>query len=209
MNGNGDYLMVQFPKVNSKLYRFTKYDGNKSIKEIRLSFNTENPLNMKKLLYSIVVTVIFATSCQPKKTIPFDTVATTAELTKVLDTMYKAFETRDSTTFLSLMADDGFFCGTSPKDLWDKATYTKLIAATLADTSFSTKISVDRREIRFDKNGNSAFVVDQFFFEWNKKIPIRHIVHFIKRGNTWKCDFLSTNLIPKDEDFEQIYNAVK
>ncbi len=165
---------------------------------------------MKMLLYSMVVTVIFVTSCQPKQnTIPFDPIAVKADITKTLDTMYSAFETRDSNAFLSLMADDGFFCGTSPKDLWDKPTYSKLMRTMLADISFSTKISVDKREIRLDKNGNSAFVVDQFFFEWNKKIPIRHIVHFIKSGNTWKCDFLSTNLIPKDEDFEVIYSAVK
>jgi hypothetical protein len=154
--------------------------------------------------------VIFVTSCKLKtETAPFDPVAAKEDLTKTLDTMYSAFETRDSTVFLSLMSDDGFFCGTSPKDLWDKATYSGLMKAMLADTSFSTKISVDRREIRLDKSGNSAFVVDQFFFEWNKKIPIRHTIHFIKIGNTWKCDFLSTNLIPKDEDFEKIYNAVK
>ena len=79
----------------------------------------------------------------------------------------------------------------------------------LADTSLSTKISVDKREIRFDKTGNSAFVIDQFFFAWNNKIPVRHTVHFVKNGNAWKCDFLSTSYIPKDEDIDKIYNAVK
>ena len=140
---------------------------------------------------------------------PFDKVAAKEGLTKTLDTMYAAFTARDSTTFLSLMTEDGLFCGTSPKDIWEKANYAKLMTAMLADTSFSTKISVDRREIRFDITGNSAFVIDQFFFEWNLKIPVRHTIHFIKIGNTWKCDFLSTAFIPKDEDMDKIYNAVK
>ncbi len=165
---------------------------------------------MKKAFYSIVVALILLTSCQPKTdTVPFDKVAAKEDLTKTLDTMYAAFRDRNIKTFLSLMADDGLFCGTSPKDIWDKATYAKLMSAMLADTSLSTGIKVDRREIRFDTDGKSAFVIDQFFFEWNKRIPIRHTVHFIKSGEAWKCDFLSTALIPKDEDFEKIYNAVK
>ena len=165
---------------------------------------------MKKSIYSIVVAVVLLTSCQPKTDIvPFDKVAAKEGLTKTLDTMYAAFRDRNIKTFLSLMADDGLFCGTSPKDIWDKATYAKLMAAMLADATLSTGISVDRREIRFADNGNSAFVIDQFFFEWNKRIPVRHTVHFIRSGNTWKCDFLSTALIPKDEDFDKIYNAVK
>jgi ketosteroid isomerase-like protein len=183
---------------------FTTYLENKH------SFNSKNPFSMKNILYSLVVLVIFIASCQTKTdTVTFDSVRSKNDLTKTLDTMYAAFTARDINTFLSLLAKDGFFCGTSPKDLWDKATYAKLMTAMLADTSFSTKISVDKREIRFDQNGNSAFVVDQFFFEWNKRIPIRHIIHFVKNGDAWKCDFLSTALIPKDEDFEKIYNSVK
>ncbi len=165
---------------------------------------------MKNSYALLFVTLILIISCQPKqKTDPFDEVAAKEDLTKSLDTLYSAFENRDSTAFLSLMTDDGFFCGTSPYDLWRKKKYSKLITAMLSDTSFSTKISVGRREIRFEKSGNSAFVVDQFFFEWNKLIPVRHIFHFIKIGNVWKCDFLSTAFIPKDEDMDKIINALK
>lgn len=165
---------------------------------------------MKNTLRLLFVVLFIFTACQPKTaTTPFDKVAAKEGLTKTLDTMYAAFSARDSITFMSLMTEDGLFCGTSPKDFWDKATYAKLMTALLADTSLSTKISVDKREIRFDKTGNSAFVIDQFFFAWNNKIPVRHTIHFVKNGNAWKCDFLSTSFIPKDEDIDKIYNAVK
>lgn len=165
---------------------------------------------MKKIFYCMFLAMIFFTSCQPKtKAVSFDTVAAKEDLTKTLDKMYLAYNTRDIQTFLSLMADDGLYCGTDSKNIWDKAAYSKLMTAMFEDQSFSPNITVDQREIRFDNNGNSAMVVDQFFFEWNKKIPVRHIVHFNKHGNIWTCSFLSTTFIPNDEDLEKIFSAVK
>ena len=78
-----------------------------------------------------------------------------------------------------------------------------------ADPSFSPNITVDKREVRLENDGNSAMIVDQFFFEWNKKIPVRHIVHFVRIGDKWTCNFLSTTFIPNDEDLDKIFNAVK
>lgn len=165
---------------------------------------------MKKTIYSLIVSLILISSCQPKpQTVPFDPVATKEDLSKTLDQMYRAYNTRDIKSFLSLMADDGLFCGTDSKNLWDKTTYSKQMTAMFADPSFSPNIKVDKREIRLEKDGNSAMVVDQFFFEWNKKIPVRHIVHFVRIGDQWMCNFLSTTFIPDDEDLDKIFNAVK
>jgi hypothetical protein len=78
------------------------------------------------------------------------------------------------------MTNDGLFCGTNSDSLWDKVIYARLMTEMLKDPSFPPKILVDKREIRFDNNGNSAMIVDQFFLEWNKKIPVCHIVHFVR-----------------------------
>ncbi len=150
------------------------------------------------------------TACQPhNKSVPFNQDAAKADLAKTLDTMYLAYNTKDIKAFLSLMADDGLYCGTDPAELWDKATYSKQMTEMFADTSFSPGITPERREIRFDKDGNSAMVVDQFYFEWNKQIPIRHIAHFTRSGNKWTCNFLSTTLIPENKDMDKIFNSVK
>lgn len=134
---------------------------------------------MKRTYYFLIVAFIMISSCQPKlQTGSFDVVATKQDLTKTLDQMYLAYNTRDIKSFLSLMADDGLFCGTDSKNLWNKDTYSKLMTLMFSDPSFSPNITVDKREIRLDKDGNSAMIVDQFFFEWNKKIPVRHTFIF-------------------------------
>ncbi len=166
-------------------------------------------MKMKTIFYFLFLAMTVFTSCQPKpQQVPFDTVATKKDLTKTLDQMYRAYNTRNIQSFLSLMADDGLFCGTDSKNLWDKATYSKLMTEMFADPKFAPGISVDQREIRMEKDGNSVLVVDQFFFEWNKKIPVRHIVHFVRTGDKWTCNFLSTTYVPNDEDMEKIFKAV-
>ena len=165
---------------------------------------------MKAIFYTMLLAVTLICSCQPpSKPDSFDPVAQRLELAKTLDQLYLAYNTRNNQSFLSLMADDGLFCGTDSKNLWDKVTYSKLMTAMFADPKFAPNISVNQREIRLEKDGKSAMVVDQFFFEWNRKIPVRHIVHFVRRGNGWRFNFLSTTFIPNDEDLDKIFNAVK
>jgi ketosteroid isomerase-like protein len=165
---------------------------------------------MKNFFYPIIVLMLIFTSCQPKpQSVPSDPVGAKNDLTKTLDKIYLAYNTRNIQSFLSLMADDGLFCGTDAKNLWDKASYSKLMTAMFADPKFAPNISVNRREIRLEKDGNSAMVVDQFYFEWNKQIPVRHIVHFVRIGDQWICNFLSTTFIPNDADLEKMFNSLK
>ena len=162
----------------------------------------------KTILISLLVVVCATFSIAQKKEAPVRKSSGEAELRQVLHNLYLAYNTKDIKLFLSLMSEDGLFCGTDSKDLWDKSTYSKLMTELFADPSFHSLISVDKRKIHFDTNKNSAIVVDQFFFEWNKKIPVRHVAHFVKVGNNWMCNFISTSYIPNNEDMEKIVKAL-
>jgi hypothetical protein len=165
---------------------------------------------MKKILYSTLMAVIMITACKPKtEPVVFDPAAAKADLTKTLDKIYNAYNTRDAATFLSWLTDDGLYCGTDAKELWDKAAYSKNITEMLADTSFHPALTVDTREIRFSNNGTSAIVVDQFKVEWATIIPVRNILHCIKTDSVWQCNFSSITLIPRNEDLTKIINVVK
>ena len=165
---------------------------------------------MKKISLFVLLLVFMTTQSTGRAKLAYPEKSKTKDiLINVLDNMYLAYNTKDIKLFLSLMADEGLFCGTDSKDLWDLATYSKRMTELFADTSFHFKITVNKREIHFDKDLNSAIVVDQFFFEWNKKIPVRHVAHLVRDEGTWKCNFISTSYIPNDEDMDKIYNAVK
>jgi ketosteroid isomerase-like protein len=164
---------------------------------------------MRKLTYAMFVVAVIITACQPKtKSVPFDAATAKQQVTGILDSIYLAYNAKDTTQFMSLLTDDGLYLGTDPKEFWDKQTYSGLMNKKIADIA-SAKLTVDKREIHFSKNGSSAIVVDQFFMDWSKKIPVRHILHFYNMDNKWKCDFASLTIIPSNEDLFKIAQAVK
>jgi ketosteroid isomerase-like protein len=165
---------------------------------------------MKKILYMMIVFTFIMTSCQQKTKAPsFDQAAVKTELTQVMDNIYKAYNAKDTTALMAFLTVDGLFCGTDPKEFWDKAAYARRTSAAFADTSYKPNLKVDKREIQLASDGNSAIVVDQFFMEWSKQIPVRNIFHMVKSENKWFCDFLGSNLAPTNEDMPKIIGAVK
>lgn len=158
------------------------------------------------------IAVMIITACQPKnETVPVDASAEKDSIAKNLDKMYAAYTAKDATTFLSFLTDDCLSCGTDSEEFWDKEAYSKLLNQMSADTSYTApSFSLGKREIRLDKSGNSAIVVDQLVItEWTDQIPLRNVTHHIKTDNKWMCDFVSMSLVPNNEDLEKIFNAVK
>ena len=165
---------------------------------------------MKKIYFPMMVTILLATSCQMKtKTGPFDAVAAKAEVTKTLDSLDAALKSKDAKTFLSFYTEDGLYCGTDPKELLDKADFTKEITNMMADTSKFSDMTVTKREILFDKSGNSVNVLRQFAPKWSKPIEVRSTMHLVKTENAWRINFSSLALVPENKDLPKLSAAVK
>ncbi|MEI7526249.1 MAG: hypothetical protein WCJ95_18025 [Mariniphaga sp.] len=72
---------------------------------------------MKTIFYSVLLAVTSIFSCQPpSKPDSFDPVAQRLELIKTLEQLFRAHNTRNIQSFLSVMADDGLFCGRDSKN---------------------------------------------------------------------------------------------
>ena len=158
----------------------------------------------------MLVTMIFVASCQMKtKTVPYDPIAAKAEVSKALDSINMAAKARDNKTFISFFTEDGLFCGTDPKELWTKEDYAKLVEKMLADTTMHFDMKVDKKEIRVEKDGNSAITLEQFITRWSKPITLRSTMHFVKVDNKWMVDFSNIAFIPDNKDIPKITAAVK
>jgi ketosteroid isomerase-like protein len=126
-----------------------------------------------------------------------------------MDTYLKLWNAKDVNALLALLADDGLFCGTDPSELMDKKLISNAWALAFADTTLKFFFSVDKRIIRVTSDGNSAIVMEQFVRNpYTPKIPWRLVSHVVKTGNGWKLDFISWNLIPKNEDIAKLNKAV-
>jgi ketosteroid isomerase-like protein len=128
----------------------------------------------------------------------------------LLDKYDSAFKAKDAPTLIALLAEDGLFCGTDPSEIWDKKQISDGWKQYFADTSLLIDYTVDKREILIAEDGNSAIAIEQFYFKlFSPNIQWRTIFHAVKAGEGWKFDFISWNLIPKNEDIEKLNKAVE
>jgi ketosteroid isomerase-like protein len=165
---------------------------------------------MKKIfLFMFVAAMFFA--CQPKtKTVPVDTAAAKVAVNNFMDTYQKLWNAKDVNALLALLTEDGLFCGTDPSELLDKKLISEAWKQAFADTTLKFIFSVDKREIRINSDGNSALVMEQFGNNpFTPKIMWRLVSHLVKEGDGWKIDFISWNLIPKNEDIGKLNKALE
>lgn len=166
---------------------------------------------MKRTFYLMFAAVMSITACQTKtKIVPVDTAAAKVDVTTVLDKYTSAMKAKDANTLMTLLTENGLYCGTDSKELLDKASLLNMMNQTFADTSLKVNYSIDKREIRIATDGNSAIAVEQMFFKaFSQKMPIRMVYHIVKNNDNWLFDFVSWNFIPNNEDLGKLNKALE
>jgi ketosteroid isomerase-like protein len=166
---------------------------------------------MKRLLSGLFTVAMVFTSCQTKtKVLPADLTAAKIAVSKVLDNHWSALKARDADAVMALLTDDILSCGSDSKEFWNKADLSNTIRQMLADTSLKIDITIDKREIRVAKDGNSAIALEQMFMKpFSQKIPVRNIYHLVKVNDTWLFDFTSVSFIPNNEDIGKLNRALE
>jgi uncharacterized protein (TIGR02246 family) len=166
---------------------------------------------MKRIYYLSLVAAIVMSACQQEPvTVAVDTVAAKAAISALFDDFNTAFKGDDAGKVIVLLTDDALALGTDPSEFLDKKQISDAWTQLMADTSVTLDYSVDRREIRLAADGNSAVVIEQFMFPMlSSKIPVRNIYHVTKLNEKWMIDFMSFNLIPKNEDLAKLNAALE
>lgn len=159
----------------------------------------------------MLVAVMIITACQPKtKIVPVDTAAAKVAVTTVLDKYNSAMKAKDANAIMTLLTDDGLYCGTDSKELLDKASLSNIMNQTFADTSLVVNYIIDKREIRVAVDGNSAIAVEQMIFKaFSQRIPMRMVYHLVRTNDNWLFDFVSWNFIPNNEDLGKLNKALE
>jgi ketosteroid isomerase-like protein len=165
-----------------------------------------------KRLFSVlfIVTMVF-TSCQKNsKGLPADLTAAKVAVAKALDAHWSAVKAKDADAVMAFLTDDILSCGSDSKEFWNKTDMYNNIRQMFADTSLMVDITIDRREIRIAKDGNSAVALEQMFLKpFSQKIPVRSVYHLIKINDLWKFDFTSVGFIPNNEDIGKLNKALE
>lgn len=129
---------------------------------------------------------------------------------KVLDDHWAALKAKDADAFIALVSEDFLSCGSDPKEFWNKTDIYNTFKQMLANNELKIDITVDKREIRVSKDGNSAIAFEQMFLTpYSQKIRIRTVYHLVRENNKWLIDFTSTGFIPNNEDIDKLNKALE
>lgn len=159
----------------------------------------------------MVFITLALTECQPKtKIVPVDTAAAKAAVSIVLDKYNSSMKAKDANIIMTLLTDDGLYCGTDSKEFLNRTDLSNMMNQSFADTSLVFNYSIDKREIRIATDGNSAIAVEQIFINsFSQKIPIRMVYHLVKNNENWLFDFISWSFIPNNEDLGKLNKALE
>jgi uncharacterized protein (TIGR02246 family) len=163
---------------------------------------------MKKNYCFVIVATMVLAACQPKTQI-VDTSTSKAAVNVLMENYLTAWNAKDVNKLVTLITDDGMYCGTDPGEILDKKNIADAWKMAFADTAINNTFTVDKREIRMELDGNSAIVMEQHIANpYTPKIPWRLVCRAVKTADGWKIDFISWNLIPKNEDVEKLNKAL-
>ncbi len=166
---------------------------------------------MKEIIFVFFIFAILIVSCQLKTYVmPVDMTESKEAVTRVLDAHWSAVKAKDADAVISLVTDDFHSYGTDPKEFWNKTDMYNTVKQMFANTELEIDITVDKREIRIARDGNSAIAFEQMFLKpYSQKIPVRTVYHLVKDINTWLIDFTSTGFIPNNEDLDKLNKALE
>ena len=139
-----------------------------------------------------------------------DLKAAQTEVNGLMERYANSLKSKNSKALSELLTEDGQFYGTDPTELFCKLALIETWTQMFADKSTDLTYSLEKREIRVSPEGKSALIVEQFSLKGvTPRIPWRMVCHALKIGNSWKLDFISWNLTPRNEDIAKLNKALE
>lgn len=117
------------------------------------------------------------------------------------DKFHTAFKAKKPQDIKALTVENGFYMGTDPEEVFNPTAFEKYLLEKLTNPAIGTiDYKIDRREVNIAENGQSAVLVDQFtLIAFTQYIPWRMTSHLIKKDGSWKFDFISLSMTPKND----------
>lgn len=173
---------------------------------------------MKKTFTILVLglSLSLAVGCNDKKNTTVNADGTTAtvdadstriEVATFMDKFHEAIKNKKIEEVKGFIDINGLYCGTDPTEIFSQPSFINYLNLKLNNPAIGTiDYKIDRREMMFDENNQSAVIVDQFNMDvFTQNIPWRMVSRVVKKDDKWTIDFISFSITP-DNDVVQAIN---
>lgn len=167
-------------------------------------------------LFALVASLSVLISCNDKKksttnadgtTVTVDADSVRIEVAAFMDKFHGAIKNKKIEEVKSFIDINGLYCGTDPTEVFSQPSFINYLNLKLNNPAIGTiDYKIDRREMMFDENNQSAVIVDQFNMDvFTQNIPWRMVSRVVKKDDKWIIDFISFSITP-DNDVVQAIN---
>lgn len=164
---------------------------------------------MKKTitLLALALSLSMAVSCKGDKakaeteSTPIDPESAKSAIFATADKFHTAFRDKKAEDIKNLTTETGVYMGTDPEEVYNQQSFRDYLIKKLNNPAIGTiEYKIDRREIIFEDNSESAVLIDQFTpVVFTQNIQWRMVSHLVNRDGSWKFDFISLSMIPKND----------
>jgi hypothetical protein len=162
---------------------------------------------MKKILSFMLIALLVSCNTAPKPE-PVDLAAEELAIKEVLNTLFKSIEDRNIDLLASVFADDGMFMGNDPDELYPKDTIVTGWGQLLQIPEIPSFEYIGEPFIRLRPDGKTAVYSIQYYWPLFTSLPLRQTFWMVKRDSVWVIDFFDFSVIPYNEQFPALNEAV-
>lgn len=131
------------------------------------------------------------------------------DVIRLVENFHAELMARNIHAMMKLMADEGLYCGTDPKEFLSKQEFGDMVKQTVEKIG-PLEYPMQKRDVQIGQDGQSAVVIEQFVVnQFSKHMPIRLVSRCTHTHHGWLIDFMSWSFIPMNEDLEKINKALE
>jgi hypothetical protein len=162
---------------------------------------------MKKIFSFMLIALLVSCNTAPTPE-PVDLAAEELAIKEVFNTLFKSIEDRNVDLLASVFADDGIFMGNDPDELYPKDTIVTGWGQLLQMPEIPSFEYIGEPFIRLRPDGKTAVYSIQYYWPLFTSLPLRQTFWMVKRDSVWVIDFFDFSVIPYNEQFPALNEAV-
>ncbi|MFO7853599.1 MAG: hypothetical protein ACQERS_14250 [Bacteroidota bacterium] len=161
---------------------------------------------MKNLSLLFIIIAFAITACQ-ESAAPVDIESEKATIKKMFAENWVFINNIEFDSVSVDLTEDVLSCGSDPSEFWNKKEIEE-IWKSFTEENIPEMELIGDRIVKVAPDGQSAIVVEQVNLSYTPDIPWRTVYYLLKTNGKWMISFMSTALIPRNEDLEAISKSV-
>jgi ketosteroid isomerase-like protein len=161
-----------------------------------------------KTIFPLLMLALLAACTTTPAPDPVDLAAEEVAISEVFDLLFNAVDEKNIEQLASVLADDGMFMGTDPRELFPKDSIVAAWRQMMQMPEIPPFDFLSDPYIRIHPDGKTAVAAYQYTWNLFSPIPMRQTFWMVKSETGWQVDFFDFSFVPYNDQIPLLNKAV-